>query len=406
MNAAVAPPAPAAALRVGFVAGEHSGDTLGAALIGALRERVPHLECFGVAGPKMVAAGCQAWAQADELAVMGLAEVLAHLPRLLKLRARLRTRFLAERPDVFIGIDAPEFNLRLAQGLKNARIPTVQYVSPQVWAWRQGRVRTIGRAVDLILCLLPFETEFYAAHGVRAEFVGHPLADQIPLNPDRAAARAALGVAAATPLVALLPGSRLAEVTRLAAPFIGAAAHIAARQPACRFLAPMASAATREAFAKEIAQAPDAPQIQLLEGGAQTALAAADAAIVASGTATLETLLSGRPMVVAYRVSPVTAFVLRTLGLVKVRYFSQPNLLAGRALVPEFFQEQVNGAALGEALLGQLGEPEKMRELQEEFAAIHRRLRLGGAARAAEAILTLLGRSAAVAGTDARATRL
>jgi lipid-A-disaccharide synthase len=282
----------------------------------------------------------------------------------------------------------------------------VQYVSPQVWAWRQGRVRTIGRAVDLILCLLPFETEFYAAHRVRAEFVGHPLADQIPLNPDRAAARAALGVAAATPLVALLPGSRLAEVTRLAAPFIGAAAHIAARQPACRFLAPMASAATREAFAKEIAQAPDAPQIQLLEGGAQTALAAADAAIVASGTATLETLLSGRPMVVAYRVSPVTAFVLRTLGLVKVRYFSQPNLLAGRALVPEFFQEQVNGAALGEALLGQLGEPEKMRELQEEFAAIHRRLRLGGAARAAEAILTLLGRSAAVAGTDARATRL
>jgi lipid-A-disaccharide synthase len=354
----------------------------------------------------MVAAGCQAWAQADELAVMGLAEVLAHLPRLLKLRARLRTRFLAERPDVFIGIDAPEFNLRLAQGLKSARIPTVQYVSPQVWAWRQGRVRTIGRAVDLVLCLLPFETEFYAAHGVRAEFVGHPLADQIPLNPDRAAARAALGVAAATPLVALLPGSRLAEVTRLAAPFIGAAAHIAARQPACRFLAPMASAATREAFAKEIAQAPDAPRIQLLEGGAQTALAAADAAIVASGTATLETLLSGRPMVVAYRVSPVTAFVLRTLGLVKVRYFSQPNLLAGRALVPEFFQEQVNGAALGEALLGQLGEPEKMRQLQEEFAAIHRRLRLGGAARAAEAILTLLGRSAAVAGTDARATRL
>ena len=175
-------PAPAAALRVGFVAGEHSGDTLGAALIGALRERVPHLECFGVAGPKMVAAGCQAWAQADELAVMGLAEVLAHLPRLLKLRARLRTRFLAERPDVFIGIDAPEFNLRLAQGLKRAGIPTVQYVSPQVWAWRQGRVRTIGRAVDLILCLLPFETEFYAAHGVRAEFVGHPLADQIPLE--------------------------------------------------------------------------------------------------------------------------------------------------------------------------------------------------------------------------------
>ena len=406
MNAALAPPAPARALRVGFVAGEHSGDTLGAALIGALRERVPELECFGVAGPKMIAAGCQAWAQADELAVMGLAEVLSHLPRLLGLRARLRRRFLAARPDVFIGIDAPEFNLRLAQGLKSAGVPTVQYVSPQVWAWRQGRVRTIGRAVDLILCLLPFETEFYAAHGVRAEFVGHPLADQIPLQPDRAAARAALGVAPAAPLVALLPGSRLAEVTRLAAPFIAAATHIAARNPAYRFLAPMASAATREAFAKEIAQARDAPQIQLLEGRAHTALAAADAAIVASGTATLETLLSGRPMVVAYRVSAVTAFVLRTLGLVKVRYFSQPNLLAGRPLVPEFFQEQVTGVALGEALLGQLGEPERMRELQEEFTAIHRRLRLGGAARAAEAILSLLGTSAPSAGTDAHATRL
>ncbi len=406
MNAALAPPAPARALRVGFVAGEHSGDTLGAALIGALRERVPELECFGVAGPKMIAAGCQAWAQADELAVMGLAEVLSHLPRLLGLRARLRRRFLAARPDVFIGIDAPEFNLRLAQGLKSAGVPTVQYVSPQVWAWRQGRVRTIGRAVDLILCLLPFETEFYAAHGVRAEFVGHPLADQIPLQPDRAAARAALGVAPAAPLVALLPGSRLAEVTRLAAPFIAAATHIAARNPAYRFLAPMASAATREAFAKEIAQARDAPQIQLLEGRAHTALAAADAAIVASGTATLETLLSGRPMVVAYRVSAVTAFVLRTLGLVKVRYFSQPNLLAGRPLVPEFFQEQVTGVALGEALLRQLGEPERMRELQEEFTAIHRRLRLGGAARAAEAILSLLGKSAPGAGTDAHATRL
>jgi lipid-A-disaccharide synthase len=406
MNAALAPPAPARALRVGFVAGEHSGDTLGAALIGALRERVPELECFGVAGPKMIAAGCQAWAQADELAVMGLAEVLSHLPRLLGLRARLRRRFLAARPDVFIGIDAPEFNLRLAQGLKSAGVPTVQYVSPQVWAWRQGRVRTIGRAVDLILCLLPFETEFYAAHGVRAEFVGHPLADQIPLQPDRAAARAALGVAPAAPLVALLPGSRLAEVTRLAAPFIAAATHIAARNPAYRFLAPMASAATREAFAKEIAQARDAPQIQLLEGRAHTALAAADAAIVASGTATLETLLSGRPMVVAYRVSAVTAFVLRTLGLVKVRYFSQPNLLAGRPLVPEFFQEQVTGVALGEALLRQLGEPEGMRELQEQFTAIHRRLRLGGAARAAEAILTLLGKSAPNAGTDAHATRL
>jgi len=402
-----APPAgtDAAPLRVAIVAGEHSGDQLGAALIEALRARVPRLECFGVAGPKMVAAGCEAWAGADSIAVMGLAEVVRHLPRLLKLRAQLRRRFLAARPDVFIGIDSPEFNLALAAGLKRAGIRTVQYVSPQVWAWRQGRVRTIGRDCDLVLCLLPFESAFYAEHAVRAEFVGHPLADQIPLEPDAAAARAALGLPPAVRVVALLPGSRLSEVTRLARPFIAAAAHIAAQDATVRFIAPMASGATREAFAREVAQLEGAPHIQLLDGQAQTALAAADGAVVASGTATLETLLTGRPMVVAYRVSAATAFLLRTLGLVKVRYFSQPNLLAGRALVPEFFQEQVSGAALGEALLEQLKDADQVRALREEFTAIHRRLRLGGAARAADAILSLLA-PAPQAAADARAARL
>jgi lipid-A-disaccharide synthase len=318
MNAASVPGTAARALRVGLVAGEHSGDTLGAALIAALRERVPHLECFGVAGPKMVAAGCQSWAGADELGVMGLAEVLSHLPRLLRLRGQLRRRFLAARPDVFVGIDAPEFNLGLARHLKAAGIRTVQYVSPQVWAWRQGRVRTIGAAVDLVLCLLPFETEFYAAHGVRAEFVGHPLADQIPLESDRAGARAALGLPAGAAVVALLPGSRMSEVSRLGAPFAAAARHLAAAAPEMRFIAPMASAATRESFARDIAQLPGVPHIELLDGQAQRALAAADGVIVASGTATLETLLTGRPMVVAYRVSAITAFLLRSLGLVKV----------------------------------------------------------------------------------------
>ncbi|HET7757123.1 MAG TPA: lipid-A-disaccharide synthase, partial [Steroidobacteraceae bacterium] len=194
------------ALRIGLVAGEHSGDTLGAALIEALRARTPALECFGVAGPKMAAAGCEAWAGVESLAVMGLAEVLAHLPRLLRLRATLAARFLAARPDVFIGIDSPEFNLGLARRLRRAGIRCVQYVSPQVWAWRQGRVRSIARDCDLVLCLLPFESEFYARHGVAAEFVGHPLADAIPLEVDRGAARRALGIADAAPLIALLPG--------------------------------------------------------------------------------------------------------------------------------------------------------------------------------------------------------
>ena len=387
--------ASAAPLRVAIVAGEHSGDQLGAALIAALRERLPALSCFGVAGPKMRAAGCEAWAASEELGVMGLAEVLAHAPRLLRLRASLTRRLRAARPDVFVGIDAPEFNLPLAQRLKHAGIRTVQYVSPQVWAWRQGRVESIAAACDLVLCLLPFETEFYARHGVPALFVGHPLADQIPLSPDRGGARRALGLDAAAPLIALLPGSRIAEVSRLAAPFAAAAAHLASRAPGSAFVAPMASPAVREVFMKQVAQVPGAASIRVLDGEAQRALAACDAAIVASGTATLETMLSGRPMVVAYRVSPLTAFLLRSLGLVKVRYFSQPNLLAGRRLVPEFFQEQVSGAALGDALLEELADRDHLRELLDEFARQHRILRCGAAARAADAVLAAVALASA-----------
>lgn len=378
-----------ARLRVGIVAGESSGDLLGAALIAALRARVPGLECFGVAGPKMIAAGCQAWAAAEELAVMGLAEVLPHLPRILKLRASLIARFLAEPPDVFVGIDAPTFNLGVARRLKERGIRTVQYVAPQIWAWRQGRARKIGRACDLVLCLLPFETAVYARYGVPAAFVGHPLADQIPLEVDREAARAALGLDPAATVIALLPGSRLGEVERLGADFLAAAAWLAERRPDVRFIAPMASAGAREAFARKQAQVPAAPKVLLLEGRSQQALAACDAAIVASGTATLETLLSRRPMVVAYRFGAVTAFLLRRLRLVKVPYFSQPNLLVGRPLVPELLQEQVSGAALGEALLGRLSDRDYLRQIDEEFGKLHRLLRGGAADRAAEAILRL-----------------
>jgi lipid-A-disaccharide synthase len=386
----------AAPLRVGIVAGEHSGDQLGAALIEALRAHTPALECFGVAGPKMIAAGCEAWAGADCLGVMGLAEVLRHLPRLLRLRARLAARFAAARPDVFVGIDSPEFNLTLARRLKRAGIRCVQYVSPQVWAWRQGRVRTIGRDCDLVLCLLPFESDFYAQHGVRAVFVGHPLADQIPPEVDRDGARRALGIAADAALIALLPGSRLAEVARLAAPFAAAADWIRERRPEFQFLAPMASPAVRACFEKQLAQAAVKTAIRAVDGQAQRVLAAADAAIVASGTATLETLLSGKPMVVAYKVSWLTAFLLRTLALVKVPYFSQPNLLAGRRLVPELFQGQVSGAALGQALLGELDDPDHVAALRAEFAQIHRTLQRGGAGRAAAAVLECAGRSGGV----------
>ncbi|HVH82731.1 MAG TPA: lipid-A-disaccharide synthase [Steroidobacteraceae bacterium] len=384
--------AAAAPLRVGIVAGEHSGDQLGAALIAALRARTPALECFGVAGPKMIAAGCEAWAGADSLAVMGLAEVLRHLPRLLRLRAELAARFTAARPDVFVGIDSPEFNLTLARRLKRAGIRCVQYVSPQVWAWRQGRVRTIARDSDLVLCLLPFESDFYAEHGVRAEFVGHPLADQIPLEVDAAGARTALAIAPEARLIALLPGSRLSEVARLAVPFAAAAGWLHARRPELQFIAPMASSAVRECFERQLAQAPEKTLIRVVDGQAQRVLAAADGAIVASGTATLETLLSGRPLVVAYKVSWLTAFLLRTLGLVKVPYFSQPNLLAGRPLVPELFQGAVTGEALGRALLAELENPAHLAALRAEFARIHRALRRGGAGLAADAVLQCAAR--------------
>jgi lipid-A-disaccharide synthase len=395
MSVAGLPGPPEQPLRIALVAGEASGDTLGAALIGALRARVRDLECFGVAGPKMAAAGCEAWAAASELSVMGLAEVLGHLPRLLGLRAELVRRFARARPDVFVGIDSPEFNLPLAGRLKRAGIRCVQYVSPQVWAWREGRARTIGRDCDLVLCLLPFETEFYARHEVPAVFVGHPLADEIPLSVDRSGARAALGVAGGATLVALLPGSRVGEVARLGAPFAAAAGWIAARRPGFAFIAPMASAATRECFERQLAQVPGAPAIRRVDGQAQRVLAAADAAIVASGTATLEALLSSRPMVVAYKVNAITAMLLRRL--VKVPYFSQPNLLAGRALVPEFSQRQVTPAALGAALLAELEDPAHLAELAAEFQRVHRSLRCGGAARAADAVLGCLGRAAAAA---------
>jgi lipid-A-disaccharide synthase len=380
-----------ATLRIGLVAGESSGDQLGGALIEALRARVPQIECFGVAGPKMVAAGCTAWASAEELSVLGLAEVLHHLPRLVRLRRRLIERFSSARPQVFVGIDSPEFNLGLAARLKARGLRTVQYVSPQVWAWRQGRVRTIGRACDLVLCLLPFEQEFFAQHGVRAEFVGHPLADQIPLQVDRAAARRALRISSDALVIAILPGSRRSEVERLGADFAGAAAWIASRRAGAQFIAPMATAAVREVFERQATMA--LPSIRLTDGGAREALAACDGAIVASGTAALETLLSQRPMVVAYRFSAATVWVARALRLMKAPSFALPNLLAGRPLVPELFQQEVQPAALGAALLRELDSPERA-ERMAEFRRIHEELRCGGAQHAARAILECAGWSA------------
>jgi lipid-A-disaccharide synthase len=375
----------------GLVAGEASGDNLGAGLIAALKERDEDARFFGVAGSRMAAAGCSVWESSDELAVMGLAEVVTHLPRLLVLRREIVSRMQTARPTVFVGIDAPEFNLRVARDLKRAGVPTVQYVSPQVWAWRQGRVRTIGEAVDLVLCLLPFEADFYARHAVRAVFVGHPLADRIPLHSDPVQARAALRLPAHGPIVAVLPGSRVSEVQRIGAPFASTIKWLSKSRPGIAFVAPMATAAARTAFAAALAEhAPRVP-VTLADGKAQEVLAACDAALVASGTATLETALVKRPMVVAYCVAPLTGWLLRRLNLVKTRHFSQPNLLIGREIVPEFFQEQVTARTLGPAVLQQLDRPDRA-ELQAEFEALHRRLRRNASAGAADAIMELAGR--------------
>lgn len=372
-----------------LVAGEASGDNLGAQLIEALRERLPGARFAGIAGPRMLAAGCEPWEHAEHLAVMGLFEVLPHLPRLLAIRRRLMKRVLAERPAVYVGVDAKEFNLRLAPRLKRGGIGTVQYVSPQVWAWRQGRVRTIGRAVDLVLCLLPFEKRFYDAHHVRAEFVGHPLADRIPLHTEAAPARQALGLASGRACIALLPGSRQGEVTRLGPNFAGTVGWLRARRPELQFVAACANEAIRRSFSGALHEAGVSEHVMLVQGQAQQVMAASDAILLASGTATLEAMLLKRPMVVAYRLGALTSFLLKRMKLFKAPFFAQPNLLAGRQVVPEYFNEDVRPDVLGPALLEQLERADR-EELVQTFTRIHETLRRDASARAAEAIVDLM----------------
>lgn len=375
--------------RIALVAGETSGDHLGAALIQAVRERLPGAQFFGIAGPRMAAAGCEVWEPADSLAVMGIFEILPHLRRLLNIRKRLIERLLADPPDVFVGVDAKEFNLSVSRRLKAAGMRTVQYVSPQVWAWRQGRVRKISNAVDLMLCLLPFEKPFYDRHGVQARFVGHPLADQIPLTTDRRSARLRLGLAEQGACIAVLPGSRQGEVRSLAADFAATIAWLIARQPGLQCVAPMANERARQIFSAALMQAGMLDRVKLLEGQSQQAMIASDVVLLASGTATLEAALVRRPMVVAYRLGGLTTFLLKNLGLMKAPYFSQPNLLAGRRVVPEYFNEQVRADILGPAVLEQFTRADRA-DLDMTFASIHEQLRRDASAQAADAIVELL----------------
>ncbi len=399
-----------------LVAGEASGDLLGAGLIEALRERYPAARFAGIGGLRMIAAGLEPWYPAERLAVMGLAEVLRHLPGLLRIRRDVRRRTLALRPDAFIGIDAPDFNLALERKLKQAGIRTIHYVSPSIWAWREKRAQKIGQSADRVLCLFPMEPAVYAKHNVDARFVGHPLADAFELKPDQHAARERLGIPADVPVLAVLPGSRLGEIHRLGMDFIQAAALLAKEMPNLHVVAPMANEACRLAFAsllakagigngewrdgKDIAGAGDLAStdsrfpipdsrfpILVLNGQSHSAMIAADAVLLASGTAALEAMLAKRPMVVAYRLAALTYRIVKGFGLLKVERYSLPNHLARRELVPELMQDFCTPKALADALRAPLIERRIEPELLAEYTRLHQELRGSGNRTAAAAIL-------------------
>lgn len=374
-----------------LVAGEVSGDQLGAALITDLRSRFPTARFVGIGGENMRSAGMETWWDSEELALFGLFEVLAHFPRLYKIRRKLVQRILSVQPDVFIGIDAPDFNLGVEIKLKAAGIKTVHYVSPTVWAWRPKRVRKIARAADLVLCLFPFEPDFFHGHGVAAEYVGHPLAEQIPLQNDTVEARSSLGVTASGQVLALLPGSRASEVSRLARPMVVAAALLSKQLPDLKFIAAMANPAVEAIFRSALDSHPGL-EVRIVPGQARRVIAAADTVVCASGTVTLETMLINRPMVSVYRLAPATYHLARTFKLIERQFFALPNILAGEALIPELIQDEASPERMAECALRWLTQESDRQALYRRFEALHNDLRCNASERAATAVSGLLER--------------
>ena len=375
-------------MRIGLVAGETSGDLLGAGLIRALRERCPDATFEGVAGPMMQAAGCEVWAEAETLAVFGLIEPLKVIPKLLSLRRSLVRRWSEDPPDVFVGIDAPDFNLGLEIKLRERGIKTVQYVSPSVWAWRQGRVVKVARAVDKVLCLLPFEKTFYDEHDVAADFVGHPMADNMPVDLDTAAIRSELGIDAAT-VVAVLPGSRKSEVSRLSPIFANTCVQLLKTHPELRFVAPMVTDRLKQIFLRQLDATGISDRFLITDGDAQSAIAASDLVLLAAGTASLQTAMLCKPMVGAYRFSALTYAIAKTFKLVNVPFFTLPNLLTAEPLVPEFLQAEATPAALAAAVTELLDNPQRRAMIGRKFADLRDELALDADNRAASAVLEL-----------------
>lgn len=376
-------------MKFGLVAGESSGDLLGAGLISALRTRVPDAEFEGVAGSAMAAAGCQVWDNSEALAVMGLVEPIREIPRLLRLRSSLVDRWRKSPPDVFIGIDAPDFNLGLEKRLRSSGIPTVHYVSPSVWAWRQGRIKTIRKAADVVLCLLPFEKNLYDEHSIASVFVGHPKADSAPGKVDVAAARQAIGLPATIPVVAVLPGSRSSEVSRLGLAFAETAKQLISSIRDIRFVTPIATPKLRPIIEASLAEAGVGDAFTLLDGQSELAMAAADVVLLASGTAALESALLCKPTVAAYRVAPLTYAIVKALGLMKIDQFTLPNLLTDTPMIPEFIQHDATPDALAAAVNDFLSTPERVAAVEDRFAKLRVELALDSDQRAADAVLSL-----------------
>jgi lipid-A-disaccharide synthase len=379
-----------------MVAGEASGDLLGSRLLEALRRRIPAATFCGIGGPRMVAAGFESWFPQERLAVRGFVEVLRHLPELLAIRRALARRLAAEPPQLFVGIDAPEINLALERRLKRRGVVTAHFVGPQIWAWRPGRVETLRAAVSRVLVLFPFEEAIYREAAVPVTYVGHPLADEIPEGIDREAMRVELRLPARAPVVALLPGSRQSEITLMAGPFIETAKLIARRVPEVRFLVPLVTRETRALFEDEVYRR-DARELPmtLLFGHAHDALAACDVALAASGTVTLEAALTHRPMVIAYRVAPLSYAIARRL--VRVRHIGLPNILCGEPVVPEFVQDDATPENLAQAVANLLADEAVRRAVERRFERLHAEMRRNSAERAADALLPLIPGTAGVA---------
>ena len=372
-----------------MIAGEASGDYLGAHLIAALQERARHLRFVGIGGPRMEAQGFESWFPMEKLAVRGYVEVLRHFFEILSIRRKIERRLIEARPRLFIGIDAPDFNLGLERNLKRAGIRSVHYVSPSLWGWRGGRMSSIARSVDKMLVLFPFEEALYRDAGVPVAYVGHPMADQTSDEDGTAAAREQLKLSTAHKIIALLPGSRQSELNYMARCFAETAKLIASRQPAVHFLVPLISRETRAIFEQAIYDAGASDlQLTVLFGHAREALAACDVALVASGTATLETALARKPMVITYKMAGLTARLMARMATVP--YAGLPNIIAGEFVVPEILQDEATPENLAQAVLNSLNDPVVGRKLPERLDRIRRLLRCDTAARASEALLPWL----------------